>query len=46
MCHHASSVLVFDVARGRHTEVTALVELDQSVRDLRGQARSLHFWSR
>ena len=45
VCHNASSALVFDVARGRHTEVTALVELDLNLRELRSQAKSLHYWS-
>jgi hypothetical protein len=46
VCHNASSAMFFDVARGRHTEVTALFELDQNLREFRTQARSLHFWSR
>ena len=45
VCHHASSAMFFDVARGRHTEVTALLELDMNLRELRTQAKSLHFWS-
>jgi len=45
VCHNASSGLFFDVARGRHTEVTAIVELDMNLRELRTQAKSLHFWS-
>ncbi|MCX5742531.1 MAG: hypothetical protein NT062_08550 [Proteobacteria bacterium] len=44
VCHHASSSLVFDVAHGRSTEVTATYELDQNLRDLRTQAKSLHLW--
>jgi hypothetical protein len=46
VCHNASSAMFFDVARGKHTEVTALLELDLNQRELRTQARSLHFWSR
>jgi hypothetical protein len=46
VCHNASSAMFFDVARGRHTEVTALFELDQNLREFRTQARSLHFWGR
>jgi hypothetical protein len=46
VCHNASSAMFFDVARGRHTEVTALFELDLNLREFRTQARSLHFWSR
>jgi hypothetical protein len=45
LCHNASSSLVFDVVRGRHTEVTAIVELDANLRELRTQAKSLHLWS-
>ena len=45
LCHNASSTLVFDVVRGRHTEVTAIVELDANLRELRTQAKSLHLWS-
>jgi len=46
VCHNASSAMFFDVSRGRHTDVTALFELDQNLREFRTQARSLHFWSR
>jgi len=46
VCHNATSAMFFDVARGRHTEVTALLELDLNQRELRTQARSLHFWAR
>jgi len=46
VCHNASSAMFFDVARGTHTEVTALFELDMNLRELRTQAKSLHFWSR
>lgn len=45
VCHNASSAMFFDVARGRHTEVTAVFELDMNLRELRTQAKSLHFWS-
>jgi len=45
VCHNASSAMFFDVAPGRHTEVTALLELDMNLRELRTQAKSLHFWS-
>ena len=45
VCHNASSAMIFDVARGRHTEVTALFELDTNLREFRTQAKSLHFWS-
>lgn len=45
VCHNASSALFFDVAKGRSTEVTAVFELDMNLRELRTQAKSLHFWS-
>jgi hypothetical protein len=45
VCHNSSSAMFFDVAKGRHTEVTAVFELDMNLRELRTQAKSLHFWS-
>jgi hypothetical protein len=45
VCHNSSSAMFFDVARGRHTEVTAVFELDLNLRELRTHAKSLHFWS-
>jgi hypothetical protein len=45
MCHNASSAMFFDVVQGRSTEVTAVLELDTNLRELRTQAKSLHFWS-
>jgi hypothetical protein len=45
VCHNASSAMVFDVARGRYTEVTAMFELDMNLREFRTQAKSLHYWS-
>jgi hypothetical protein len=45
VCHHASTALMFEVARGRFTSVTALCELDVNMRELRGQAKSLHWWN-
>jgi len=45
VCHNSSSAMFFDVARGKHTEVTAVFELDMNLRELRTQAKSLHFWS-
>jgi hypothetical protein len=46
VCHNNSGAMFFDVVAGKHTEVTALVELDVNLRELRTQAKSLHFWSR
>jgi len=45
VCHNSSSAMFFDVVRGRSTEVTAMFELDMNLRELRTQAKSLHFWS-
>jgi hypothetical protein len=45
VCHNNSSAMFFDVVRGKQTEVTALFELDMNLRELRTQAKSLHFWS-
>jgi hypothetical protein len=44
VCHNASTALFFDVIANRHTEVTALFELDINLREFRTQAKSLHFW--
>jgi len=44
VCHNASTAMFFDVVPGRHTEVTALFELDMNLREFRTQAKSLHFW--
>ncbi len=44
VCHNTSTAMLFDVVRGRHTEVTALFELDINLREFRTQAKSLHFW--
>ena len=45
VCHNASAAMFFDVAANRHTEVTALFELEMNLREFRTQAKSLHFWS-
>jgi hypothetical protein len=45
VCHNASSAMIYDVWRGRYTEVTAMFELDMNLREFRTQAKSLHFWS-
>jgi hypothetical protein len=44
VCHHASTAMFFDVVANRCTEVTALLDLDINLRELRTQAKSLHFW--
>jgi hypothetical protein len=45
VCHNASSAMFFDVSRGRHTEVTAVFELDMNLREFR-TSEVVHFWSR
>jgi hypothetical protein len=44
LCHHNALAIFFDVARGRHTEVTAMLELDLNLREVRTLARSLHLF--
>jgi hypothetical protein len=44
MCHNCSTAMFFDVVANRHTEVTALFELDVNLREFRTSAKSLHFW--
>jgi hypothetical protein len=44
VCHNASTAIFFDVVVNRYTEVTALFDLDVNLRELRTQAKSLHFW--
>ena len=45
MCHNACSALCFDITRGTRTEVTAVLDLDLNLRELRTLAKSLHVWS-
>jgi hypothetical protein len=44
VCHNSTGAMFFDVARGRHTEVTGIFELDLNLREFRTQAKSLHFF--
>ena len=44
VCHNDALAIFFDVARGRHTEVTAMLELDLNLREVRTLARSLHLF--
>jgi hypothetical protein len=44
VCHHNALAMFFDVARGRHTEVTAMIELDLNLREVKTLARSLHLF--
>ena len=44
VCHHSSLALFFDLGAGRHTQVTATLDLDLNLRELKTHARSLHLW--
>ena len=44
VCHHNALAMFFEVAPGRHTEVTAMIELDLNLREVRTLARSLHLF--
>lgn len=44
MCHNSAAILIFDVCRGKRTEVTAIFELDLNLREFRNQARSIHYF--
>jgi hypothetical protein len=44
VCHQSSLALFFDLAAGRHTQVTATLDLDLNLRELKTHARSLHVW--
>jgi hypothetical protein len=44
ICHNASVAMFFDVIAGKGTEVTAILDLEWSLRDLRTQAKSLHYF--
>ena len=43
--HDAASIVWFSVEPDRATEVTAVLELDLNLRELRAQPRSLHVWA-
>lgn len=45
VCHNSAAAMFFDVMRGRATEVTAVFELDQNLREFRTSAKSLHFFA-
>jgi hypothetical protein len=44
ICHNATVAMFYDVVAGQRTEVTAILDLEWSVRDLRTQAKSLHYF--
>lgn len=45
VCLASTVALVFDVDRGRRTEVTGVFDLDLNLREFRNQAKSIHFFS-
>lgn len=44
ICHNATIAMFFDVIRGRSTEVTAMLDLEWNLRDLKTRAKSLHYF--
>ena len=44
VCHQSSLALFFELGAGRHTQVTATLDLDLNLRELKTHARSLHLW--
>ena len=44
VCHNATAGLMYDVIRGKKTEVTGFFDLDLNLRAFRGQGKSLHFF--
>ncbi len=44
VCHHNALAMFFEASPGRHTEVTAMIELDLNLREVRTLARSLHLF--
>jgi hypothetical protein len=44
-CLQSAGALVFDVAPGARTEVTGVLDLDLNLRELKTQAKSLHFFN-
>lgn len=44
VCHNATVAMVFDVVRGKKTEVTGIFDLDLNLREFRTHAKSLHYF--
>ncbi len=44
-CLQSTGALVYDVVPGQKTEVTGVLELDLNLRELKTQAKSLHFFN-
>jgi hypothetical protein len=46
LCYNSTAAMVYDVLKGKRTEVTGIFELDVNRREFRTRARSLHFFER
>ncbi len=44
VCHNSTVAMIFDVQRGRKTEVTGVFDLDLNLREFRMQGKSLHYF--
>lgn len=44
VCHNSTVAMVFDVVRGKRTEVTGIFDLDLNLREFRTQGKSLHYF--
>lgn len=44
VCHNSTVAMIFDVVRGKKTEVTGVFELDLNLREFRTQGKSLHYF--
>ncbi len=44
VCHNSTVAMIYDVVRGKKTEVTGIFDLDLNLREFRTQGKSLHFF--
>jgi len=44
VCHNSTVAMIYDVVRGKKTEVTGVFDLDLNLREFRTQGKSLHFF--
>jgi hypothetical protein len=44
VCHNSTVAMIFDVVRGKKTEVTGVFDLDLNLREFRTQGKSLHYF--
>jgi hypothetical protein len=44
LCHNATSAMFYDVAVGRRTEATGIIDLEMTQRDFKAQPKSLHYF--